>query len=220
MYLTIGFLLLAVALAAFALASPASAAQSVFNVRDFGAKGDGLTDDTLAIQAAIDQAAAAGGSVYIPSGTYVVSKQGSNAWALRLASGITVFGDGPSSLIKLAPNQDFWTRVLSGTDIADVVLRDFAIDGNDNNQAIWSEQRHGVFISRGQNITSQRLLVRNTSGDGIFYYGGSSGLIEGCTVVGGAVPKNARVGINFQGAAGLVVRNNTVTNYDTSFKAE
>ncbi|MBC7292669.1 MAG: right-handed parallel beta-helix repeat-containing protein, partial [Thermoleophilia bacterium] len=82
------------------------------------------------------------------------------------------------------------------------------------------EQRHGVFISRGKNITSQRLLVRNTSGDGIFYYGGSSGLIEGCTVVGGAVPKNARVGINFQGAAGLVVRNNTVTNYDTSFKAE
>jgi len=198
----------------------ATAGQSVFNVRDFGAKGDGVADDTLAIQAAIEQAASVGGSVYLPGGTYVVRQQGSNAYALQLASGITVYGDGPSSLIKLAANQDPWTRVISGTGIANVVLRDFAVDGNDNNQSTWSEQRHGIFVSRAANITCQRLLVQNTSGDGIFYYGGSSGLIEDCTVIGGAVLENARVGINFQGATGLVVRNNTVINYDTSYKAE
>lgn len=41
------------------------------NVADFGAKGDGVTDDTLAIQAAIDKAEN-GGIIEIPRGTYKV----------------------------------------------------------------------------------------------------------------------------------------------------
>lgn len=39
-----------------------------FNVRDYGAAGDGATLDTLAIQRAIDAAAAAGGRVIVPGG--------------------------------------------------------------------------------------------------------------------------------------------------------
>lgn len=49
-------------------------ARDMLNVRDFGAKGDGSTDDTAAIQAAIDYAVAAGRrSVYFPAGTYIVT---------------------------------------------------------------------------------------------------------------------------------------------------
>ncbi|WP_275900167.1 glycosyl hydrolase family 28-related protein [Pseudomonas sp. 15A4] len=41
----------------------------IFNVQNFGAKGDGVSDDTAAIQQAIDAAAAAGGGqVYVPPG--------------------------------------------------------------------------------------------------------------------------------------------------------
>src|SRR5262245_45065695 len=45
----------------------------VFNIRDHGAKGDGQTLDTLAIQSAIDACAAdRGGTVLVPAGTFLI----------------------------------------------------------------------------------------------------------------------------------------------------
>lgn len=47
-----------------------------YNAMDFGAKVNGTTDDSAAIQLAIDTAAAAGGgTVYLPAGTYKLSTQ-------------------------------------------------------------------------------------------------------------------------------------------------
>lgn len=45
----------------------------VYNVLDYGATGDGTTDDTTAIQAAITAAASAGGIVELPAGTYQIN---------------------------------------------------------------------------------------------------------------------------------------------------
>jgi len=45
--------------------------QGMVDVLDFGAKGDGRTDDTRAIQSAIDKAAEVGGGVFVPPGTYL-----------------------------------------------------------------------------------------------------------------------------------------------------
>jgi hypothetical protein len=48
---------------------------SLFNVLDYGAVGDGVTDDTAAIQAAIDAAAAQGGGIVkLPYGQFLVSE--------------------------------------------------------------------------------------------------------------------------------------------------
>jgi hypothetical protein len=56
----------------------------LFNVKNYGAIGDGSIDDTAAIQAAIDACAAAkGGDVYLPAGTYRVS-------TLTLKANVTV----------------------------------------------------------------------------------------------------------------------------------
>ena len=48
-----------------------NARDSVFNVRDFGAEGDGKAPDSMAIQKALDAAGAVMGTVYFPSGRYL-----------------------------------------------------------------------------------------------------------------------------------------------------
>ena len=53
--------------------SPKPAARRTLNARDLGAKGDGFTDDTAALEAALKQAAS-GGTLLLPPGTYALSR--------------------------------------------------------------------------------------------------------------------------------------------------
>ena len=68
----------------------------VFNVRDYGAKGNGTADDTAAIQKAMEAAwAVGGGTVYLPTGTYAVAPQPGEGAVFLLEHGNIFFkGDG------------------------------------------------------------------------------------------------------------------------------
>lgn len=62
---------------------------ATYNVKDFGAVGDGVADDTTAFSLAL-QAASSGGAIYLPKGTYVVD----GGFEVSYSKTIKIFGDG------------------------------------------------------------------------------------------------------------------------------
>lgn len=85
-----------------------------FNVKEFGATGDGTTDDTAAIQAAIDAVLVAdapeggqmGGTVYLPAGRYVVSDTLTIGWTSTYVSAFRLCGESEHSAV-LEPTTGF-----------------------------------------------------------------------------------------------------------------
>ena len=76
--------------------------EPVFDVRSFGAKGDGTTKDTQAIQAAIDACAGSGGSVVLKEGVFV-------SGMITLKSKMTLFIDASATLLGSRDKADFPT---------------------------------------------------------------------------------------------------------------
>jgi len=94
----------------------------VFNVKhpdfDGGAKGDGSTDDTLAIQAAFDRVPS-GAVVYFPRGTYKITD------TLSVATSMTITGDGVASVVR----QDGSNKAGFSVSVSDVTVRDIKLQG-------------------------------------------------------------------------------------------
>ena len=67
---------------------------TVFNVRNFGAVGDGYHDDRPAIQKAVDCALQANGAVYFPPGMYLVKAE---IYFPSASANISIFGDGANA---------------------------------------------------------------------------------------------------------------------------
>lgn len=66
------------------------------NVKDFGAVGNGVTNDAAAFAAAIAAVASTGQSIYVPAGTYVIGS------ALTSTGHLNMFGDGDKSILDFS----------------------------------------------------------------------------------------------------------------------
>ncbi|HZB90407.1 MAG TPA: glycosyl hydrolase family 28-related protein, partial [Stellaceae bacterium] len=126
---------LAASLAARFLAPAAACAESGFDVRRFGAVGDGKTIDSPALNRAIAAAAAAGGGmVILPAGTYAChSIRLKSAVALLLAPGATILAAPPPGYDAAESNAP-WEA-----------YQDFG-HNHWHNSLIWGEDLHDVAI--------------------------------------------------------------------------
>src|SRR4029077_16225072 len=124
-----------------------------YNVRTFGAKGDGKALDTAAINKTIDAAAAAGGgTVYFPAGNYLsVSIHLKSKIALYLDQGATIIAANTSTNVKYDPPEpNEWDK-----------YQDFG-HSHWQNSLIWGENLENISIV-GPGIISGKGLSRNAS---------------------------------------------------------
>jgi len=102
----------------------------MFDVRDYGAKGDGRTDDTQAVARALSAALAhGGGTVFFPKGTYdVVPAEG----PFFVGSNVTFAGVGRASAIRVADDAGRYNLIFGQhpNRLHGVIFRDLRFDQN------------------------------------------------------------------------------------------
>ena len=118
-------LVCAACLLAMAGAIRTDAAPAMINVRDFGAKGDGVTDDTAALNAAVAAGVKQGPGthVFVPQGRYLMLSpkagahlhvEGADGLTLQGETGTELLGDDPNAhIIALDHSQDTTIRDLT-----------------------------------------------------------------------------------------------------------
>jgi hypothetical protein len=160
----------------------------VVSVKDsaYNATGNGTTDDTAAIQAAIN-AAGASHVCYFPAGTYIISSP------LQLVSGGTYIGAGWNSVIKQQANAN-QTRLVqwpSGTN-SNCYMANLMIDGNRASNSLVT--CYGLYAFALQYSTFSNVRVQQVNGDGWRLDGSTGGFanttstvhLENCWAYGNA----------------------------------
>jgi Pectate lyase superfamily protein len=158
-----------------ALAGPGTSLQtSGYSVKAYGAVGDGITNDTRAIQRAIYAANKAGGGVvFFPTATYLLKKAGAKSmvlgsattlqqpYCLEMRSGVTLDLNG--SILKLANGQNaalIVNRGLLYTNATDtnMTISNGVLDVNNDNQTVpTSGSMHAIGFINVANVHLQDL---------------------------------------------------------------
>lgn len=97
--------------------------RDVLDVRDFGAVGNGVADDTSAIQAALTEAATRDGTVWIPDGTFLFTE-------LAIAAGVTLRGQSLLAVLKIAPASAALSNRAIKINGPDVLIERLSFDSN------------------------------------------------------------------------------------------
>ncbi len=160
---------------------PAPIASALFfNVRDYGATGNGTTDDYPALQATANAVNAAGGGVlYIPQGTYALSQD------VLISSNTWVLGAGRATILKAAAASVTNCLNLSGS--SHVVVSDLQINGNKLNVQQLTTQYtklSGIYMRGADDILITRCYIHDCYVSGVMADGGSTNIeVSNCRMV-------------------------------------
>ena len=146
------------------LISLAAMAQGIYNVRDYGATGDGKTLDSPAINSAIEACVAGGGGqVLLPAGTYL-------SGSIRLKSNVDLHLMAGATILAAPGEMKAYdeSEVFGGPEYQDGGHTYF------HNSLIWAEGQHNVSITGQGCIDGEGLTKHDTEKAGIVE-GGSIG---------------------------------------------
>lgn len=177
-----------------------SRTHGIYNVLDFGAVGDGSTNDSTAIQNCIDAAKAFGGAVYFPAGTYHVTKSLDCTFADNPTANLRVFGAGKyTSIITAELDEEY--PVLDFTGNTHGVLEALGVYSNSVTSkatAILLSAKPNSGGSRGNGVVAidchlELTVEGNPYADtGVVFYNTDLGKIIRCAVYG---PSGATLGL-------------------------
>jgi len=179
----------------------------VVNVKSKGAKGDGITDDTKAIQAAIDQVAGTGGTVLVPDGIYMIDAVSN--WGINLKSNMTLSMTS-GAILKAIPNSNNQSSVIMIHAVNNVNVIGGTVQGERyGHQGTTGEFGRGIRVSGGSsNILIERVTAIDAWGDGFDIFGGSSNVTLSSVIA----DNNRRNGLTIGWASGVLVQNSIFKN--------
>ena len=157
----------------------------VVNVRDWGATGDGATDDTDAINAAIVYASTRGiRTVVVPDGTYMIRAHDPN-WTPEQAQNEVFYAPGFPGGIKMLsgihlklsngatlaaiPNDAKWYRIIGAADVSRIEISGGTILGERAYHlgTYGGEWGHGISILSSTDVYIHDITIKDCWGDGI-----------------------------------------------------
>ena len=199
--------------------SLANRANDIVSVLDFGARGDGTTDDTAAIQAAIDAVSNVGGGVVIvPAGTYIVGAVtvtgiAAGVAGIVLKNNVTLQIDGTIKVKANAYGAGAFYGAIRTLDVgaSNVKITGTGyIDGNKANQTA-SVQCNNVYLLAVNNVTIDGISSINANGQGIQITAVTGSTITDVSVYNTVVKNANGIGIQVSRCGGnLVIADNLV----------
>ena len=188
--------------------APPPTSNRVVDVRTFGAKGDGVTDDTAAIQRGVDAVAGSGGTLRIPRGIYLVNALAQGRCGIRLGSNLTLRLE-EGAVLKVIPNASPMYILLLASGVSHVNIVGSGILEGDlgSHQGTEGEGGYCLQVSNGaKHIAVEGITARNAWGDGFY-------IDEATEVTFSHVQAdhNRRQGMSIVGADQLIVENSRFT---------
>ena len=136
---------------------------AVRNVRDYGAVGDGVHNDTAAFQAAINSLPSSGGIVNVPAGRYLIDAVKS----VRLRSYTHLKMSSDATLVAKTNSASKY-NVLYVYKVHDVEISGGRIVGDrDRHTGTSGEWGHGIFVRGSKRVTVRDIHISKCWGDGM-----------------------------------------------------